>query len=114
MLSTLTLSITPQFGPQVRGAGSRTGSTRSNRRRSRCHIRRRRPTRPDQLAHVEIAARMTGDRDLAASHQLYFGLGHVNRMTVNDIALHQTEIIEPEYRRHSVPPQSIGLLHRRL
>src|SRR5215831_12636410 len=62
--------------------------------------------RGDAIAHVEVAARMAGDRNLAASHQLYFGLGHVNRMTVNDIALHQTEIIEPEYRRLSVPPQS--------
>ena len=32
---------------------------------------------------------MTGDRDVAAPHQLYFGLSHVNRMTINDIALYQ-------------------------
>src|SRR5262249_31529772 len=70
--------------------------------------------RGDAIAHVEVAARMAGDRNLAPPHQLYFGLGHVNRMTRNDIALHQTEIIEPEYRRLSVPAPAIGFVHRRL
>jgi hypothetical protein len=28
---------------------------------------------------------MAGDGDPAASHQLYFGLGHMNHMTINDV-----------------------------
>ena len=68
----------------------------------------------DAVAHVEVAARMARDGDVPAPHQPYLGVGHVNGMAINDVALHQTQIIEPEHGRLSVPAQAVGLVHRRL
>src|SRR6516165_1996657 len=57
---------------------------------------------------------MAGDGDVPPPHQGYLGFGYVNGMAIDDIALHQTEIIEPKHRRLSVPAEAVCLLHRRL
>ena len=76
--------------------------------------RAQRHDRRDAVAHVEVAARMAGDGDVPAPHQPYLGLGNVNRMAIDDVALHQTKIIEPEHCRLSVSAQAAGLVYRRL
>jgi hypothetical protein len=70
--------------------------------------------RRDAVAHVEVAARMAGDRDAAAAHQLDFGFGNVNGVAISDMAVDETEIVEPEHCWLAMPAQAVGLLHRRL
>ena len=68
----------------------------------------------DAVAHVEVAARVAGDGDPPAAHQLDLGLGDVNGVAIGDVALDEPEIVEPKHRRLAVPAQTIGFLHRRL